>query len=300
MMSATDVNLDFKRLYDRCVAGIDNALEGYLAHEPSVPQILHQSMLYSLRAGGKRLRPVMVIFSCKACGGQEITAMPAAAAIEMVHTYSLIHDDLPAMDNDDLRRGQPSNHKVFGDGIAILAGDGLLTYAFQTLAMHVPDSDLAIKLVSELAAAAGAGGMIGGQVADLLGGKNAGTTDEVDYIHIHKTAMMFRGATRMGAICAGADDRLIDVLGDYGLKLGLAFQIIDDLLDVTGSSQDMGKETQKDHKAGKLTYPAVVGVEASRRQADKLMEEAIAVLKPLGQAAEILRQLAGILINRKN
>ena len=285
---------------DKAARSVGQAIEGYLCHEPSVPETLYKSITYSVRAGGKKLRPVMIILACEACGGAEINALPAAAAMEMVHTYSLIHDDLPAMDDDDMRRGQPSNHKAFGEGIAILAGDALLTYAFHTIARHVHEDGLVRKLVLELSAAAGAAGMIGGQACDLLNQNSVGGLETVNYIHTHKTAMMFRAATRMGAICANADDKQLDILGDYGLKIGLAFQIVDDLLDITSTTEKMGKRTQKDQSAGKLTYPAVVGMEQAQQKADELIEHAIATLEDFSESAEPLRYLASIVSRRKN
>ena len=291
---------ELKDTIARAAQAVESAIEGYLSHDPLVPDTLRQAMFYSLRAGGKRLRPAMVLMACQACGGQEIVALPAAAAMEMVHTYSLIHDDLPAMDNDDLRRGLPTNHKVFGDGIAILAGDALLTYAFDVLARHVQKDRLVRQLVLELSHAAGGAGMIGGQVADLLNQGKRGSLETVSYIHTHKTAVMFRAAARMGASCADATPERIDLLGDYGLKLGLAFQIIDDLLDESSSAREMGKHTQKDRAAGKLTYPAVVGHEESRRHADELLEQAVAALAELNEAGEPLRRLARMLGKRKN
>ena len=299
----TDTNMNntaLRQQYERAVRAVDTTIEGYFSHDAAVPEVLREAMLYSLRAGGKRLRPVMVILACEACGGQEVVAMPAAAAIEMIHTYSLIHDDLPAMDNDDFRRGQPTSHKVFGDGIAILAGDALLTYAFNILAVHTKNDSLARRLILELSHGAGAAGMIGGQVTDLAGQNTDGDLETVKYIHIHKTAVMFRAATRMGAICAETDQRYIDLLGDYGLKLGLAFQIIDDLLDVTGTPEELGKQTRKDQQAGKLTYPSVLGEEESRNQAEKLKNEALAIIKPFGEKGQMLQYLAEILVNRRS
>jgi geranylgeranyl diphosphate synthase type II len=242
----------------------------------------------------------MILLSCQACGGNDMQAMPAAAAMEMIHTYSLIHDDLPAMDDDDLRRGIPTNHKVFGDGIAILAGDALLTYAFQAIARHIPDPSLVKKLVLELATAAGAAGMIGGQVADIQNQDHPGNLDTVNYIHTHKTAMLFRAAARMGAICADTDSQTLEILGDYGLKLGLAFQIVDDLLDLTSTPAQMGKQTQKDSDAGKLTYPSVIGQQDSHNHAENLFNQALNAITPLGPSAESLRLLALMIKSRKN
>ncbi len=299
MIQVWNIDATFKSRYDNIVLAIENTLEGYLSHDPGVPEILLESMMYSLQSGGKRLRPVMVLLACEVCGGEEVMAMPAATAIEMVHTYSLIHDDLPAMDNDDYRRGKLTNHKVYGEGVAILAGDALLTYAFKVLAHHVREDKLVRQLILELANASGSAGMIGGQVRDLTWENTPGDLDTVKYIHTHKTAMMFRAAMRMGALCGGAAQKIVDKLGDYGLKLGLAFQIVDDLLDLTGTQEETGKATRKDEQAGKLTYPSVVGIEESRQHADRLLNEAITIIDALGDAAVPLRHLAGMLINRK-
>lgn len=292
--------MDFQACYNRTVATVENAMETYLAADPDVPDILSEAMSYSLHAGGKRLRPVMLIWACTACGGEEDQAAAPAAAIEMIHTYSLIHDDLPAMDNDDLRRGKPTCHKVFGDGIAVLAGDALLTYAFDTVARYVQNAALARQLIVELSHAGGGAGMIAGQAADMINQNSAGSLQAVKYIHTHKTAMMFRAAARMGALCARTDACYVDLLGDYGLKVGLAFQIIDDLLDITSTAEELGKDTGKDQAAGKLTYPAVLGLDASRREADCLITEALASIGSLGPRAEPLRYLTRMLIDRKN
>jgi len=301
----------FQQQLEQSANMVEDAIEGYLLHDPGIPVTLSDSMTYSLRAGGKRLRPVMTLWACRAVGGDPLIALPAAAAVELVHTYSLIHDDLPAMDDDDLRRGKPTNHKVFGQGVAILAGDALLTYAFHILARHIHKADLIRPLILGLSTAAGAPGMIGGQTTDLLSEKyktnpittpttNSDVTplEIVNYVHTHKTAMLFQAAARMGGICADAPETQLEALSDYGIKFGLAYQITDDLLDITGTAEAMGKRTQKDEKAGKLTYPSVVGVEKSRQKAASLIEEAVADLAELGEAAEPLRHLARKIINR--
>ncbi len=293
-----DDKIRFQQDYAQLAASVDQNLEKYLDQDGQVPELLIDAMRYSLRAGGKRLRPVMALMACQACGGQVDDAIQAAVALEMVHTYSLIHDDLPAMDNDDFRRGKPTNHKVFGEGIAILAGDALLTRAFHLLADCVENAEISRRLISELARGAGNAGMIAGQVADLKGEQLEGDIDMVDYIHTRKTAMMFAAAMRMGAICAGCKNDWIDRLGHFGLKLGLAFQIVDDLLDVTSTAEQLGKQTQKDAQAGKLTYPSMIGVEASRIRADELMSEAGSLLAPLGPAGLPLKFLAEMLVNR--
>jgi len=299
-MAQAQEEIAFQQQYDQVLRAIENAMEDYLSAGKAFPETLQEAMRYSLQAPGKRLRPVMVVLACEVCEGEQVVALPAAVALEMVHTYSLIHDDLPAMDDDDYRRGQPANHVAFGEGMAILAGDALLTEAFHVLTVYVKDDSLTRQLVLELAHAAGGGGMIGGQVVDLMGQNTSGDQETVKYIHIHKTAMMFRAAMRMGALCGGAENEQVEMLGDYGLKLGWAFQIVDDLLDVTGTHEQMGKATQKDQKAGKLTYPSIIGVAESRRQVEKLKDEALAVIGPLGAAARPLHNLADMLVNRKN
>jgi geranylgeranyl diphosphate synthase, type II len=298
---------EFEQALERSAKMVEEAIDGYLVHDSGVPVTLSESMTYSLHAGGKCLRPVMSLWACKAVGGDPLLALPAAAAIELIHTYSLIHDDLPAMDDDDMRRGKPTNHKVFGEGVAVLTGDALLTYAFHILARHVQQAELVRPLILDLSTAAGASGMIGGQITDLLS-ENFKTNpisdlsplEAVNYVHAHKTAMLFQAAARMGGICVDAPERQLDALADYGIKFGLAYQITDDLLDITSTAESMGKRTQKDEKAGKLTYPAVVGEEKSQQKAVSLIEEAIADLADLGEAAEPLRHLARMVINRKS
>jgi geranylgeranyl diphosphate synthase type II len=225
-------------------------------------------------------------------------ALAAAAAIEMVHTYSLVHDDLPAMDNDDLRRGRPTCHKAFDEATAVLTGDALLTMAFEVLADRIDDPSLAIRLVRELSQAAGPNGIIGGQLADLRAENKGGDLKALQYIHIHKTAKMFRCATAMGALCGGADPGQEQTVADFGLSLGLVFQITDDILDVSGSSGQLGKTAGKDQKAGKLTYPALVGLDQSRQIAQDLTGKAVASLACFGPRADRLRRLACALLDR--
>ncbi len=216
----------------------------------------------------------------------------------MVHTYSLIHDDLPAMDNDDFRRGFPTCHKVFDEATAILAGDALLTLAFEILAKKIDEPTIAVKLISQLAQDAGPSGMIGGQMADLRAQNGRGNKKLLEYIHTNKTAKMFRCAAVMGAICGGAEKKQLDRLSEYGLKIGLGFQIADDILDVNASSEQLGKTAGKDAKAAKCTYPAVVGIDKARRLEKKLANEAVAVLEPFGEKADTLRQMAMALLER--
>jgi len=260
---------------------------------------LKEVLRYTLESPGKRIRSVLALWSCELVGGKiNRNAEIAAAAIEMVHTYSLIHDDLPAMDNDDLRRGRPTCHKAFDEATAILAGDALLTLAFEILAKEIDQPTIAVKLIGELANAAGPSGMIAGQMADLKAEKTTASEELLKYIHINKTAKMFRCATAMGAICGGADEKQYKCLFEYGLRVGLGFQIADDILDVCASSEQLGKTAGKDAKASKCTYPAVVGLDKSRQLAKQIADEAVAVLKPFGPKADTLRQLAVALLER--
>jgi geranylgeranyl diphosphate synthase type II len=260
---------------------------------------LKEALKYTLGAPGKRVRSVLVLWCCELVAGRiNSNAEIASAAIEMVHTYSLIHDDLPAMDDDDMRRGQPTCHKAFDEATAILTGDALLTLAFEVLAEGIDQPAIAVKLISQLAQDAGADGMIAGQMADLRAENCAGDKKMLEYIHINKTAKMFRCAAAMGAICGGATQKQFDSLCDYGLHIGLAFQIADDILDETASSEQLGKTAGKDLKADKCTYPAIVGLERAREVQQKLTSEAIAMLKPFGPKADTLRQFATILLER--
>jgi geranylgeranyl diphosphate synthase type II len=260
---------------------------------------LKEAFKYTLGAPGKRVRSVLVLWCCELVGGRvNSNAEIASSAIEMVHTYSLIHDDLPAMDDDDLRRGQPTCHKAFDEATAILTGDALLTLAFEVLADDIDQPVIAVRLISQLAQEAGADGMIAGQMADLRAERSEGTKKMLEYIHINKTAKMFRCATAMGAICGGATKKQFDCLCEYGLHVGLAYQIADDILDETASSEQLGKTVGKDLKAAKCTYPAVVGLEKAREVQQKLTSEAIAMLKPFGPKADTLRQFAAILMER--
>jgi geranylgeranyl diphosphate synthase type II len=260
---------------------------------------LKESLIYSLGTPGKRIRSALVLWCCELVSGEiNHNAEIAAAAIEMVHTYSLVHDDLPAMDNDDFRRGFPTCHKAFDEATAILTGDALLTLAFEILAKEIDKPTIAIKLIAQLAQDAGPSGMIGGQMADLRAENGRGNKELLEYIHTNKTAKMFRCAAAMGAICGGADKQQIDSLSEYGLKIGLGFQIADDILDVNASSEQLGKTVGKDAKAAKCTYPAVVGIEKARELEKKLADEAVAILEPFGKKADTLRLLAIALLER--
>jgi len=283
------------------MAAVDAALDGFLPAETERPETLHKAMRYSVFAGGKRLRPVLVIAGAEAVGGTADQVMPTACAMELIHTYSLVHDDLPAMDNDDFRRGVPTNHKVFGEAIAILAGDALLTLAFRLVADNASRCGAATlqDVVADIADAAGHRGMVAGQVADLEAeGRQVGA-DTVDYIHAHKTGALIRTSLRVGARLCGATAQQVQALSVAGADLGLAFQIVDDILDVVASSEELGKTAGKDQVQQKATYPAIHGIEASRARARFLIEEAEAALAVLGPRAEPIRALGRFILERK-
>jgi geranylgeranyl diphosphate synthase type II len=282
---------------------VEAHLDAALRPSPGCPPALLEAMRYSLLAPGKRLRPLLVVLAAEACGGHDTAALPAACAVEMIHTYSLIHDDLPAMDDDDLRRGLPTCHKKFGEATAILAGDALLTMAFQVLAEGYPPATAA-ACCRELARGAGASGMVGGQVEDLAWEKRGGTLADLEALHARKTGALFRACLRLGALAAqgerpgGPDAGLVEALDAYGRCFGLAFQITDDLLDVQGSADLTGKRVGKDAAHGKLTYPGLLGVAESRRRAERLCREAQDHLAPLGTGGQRLAALARMLCTR--
>lgn len=289
---------------------IDAALARYATFDADCPATLAESIRYSLLAPGKRLRPLLTLAACRACGGEVESALPAAAAVEMIHSYSLVHDDLPSMDDDDLRRGRPTNHKVFGEALALLAGDALLTLAFETLAKLRP-AEVAVRCLAELGRAAGAAQLVGGQVADLAeegkipgaepGGRSADRQlADLEAIHRRKTGAMLLVSLRLGGIAAGADDEQLSALAEYGVRLGLVFQIMDDLLDVRGTEAQMGKRVGKDAARGKLTFPGLLGIEESVRRAESLTAEAIAALAPFGAEAELLEDLARYVVERNH
>lgn len=289
---------------------VNARLAEYVAPADDCPSNLRDAMAYSLLAGGKRLRPVLVLLACEACGGSIDDAMPAACAIEMIHTYSLVHDDLPAMDNDDYRRGRLTNHKVFGDGMAILAGDALLTLAFEVMARDLRPGSVAAACCADLAAAAGYCGMVGGQVADLEAEQRLQSDDaqsesdpqqslaKLEGIHRRKTGRLLCSAVTLGARVAQADPETLLRLEGFGKHVGLAFQIADDLLDVIGDSTKLGKNVGKDATLGKMTYPGLLGVEASRSKADELIQSACQLLEPFGQRADKLIHLASFVTKR--
>jgi geranylgeranyl diphosphate synthase type II len=275
-------------------------LENAINRSSEIPPRLKESIAYSITAGGKRLRPALVLESAVACGARpdDPTALAAAVAIELIHTFSLVHDDLPAMDDDDLRRGQPTNHKVFGQALAILAGDAMTTLAFETLATDARP-ELVPLLVKELAHAAGPAGMIGGQVLDIEGEHQQLTLDQLQKIHRLKTGALLTAACRLGAIAATSAAPRLTALTTYGTHLGLAFQITDDILDVTATPQQLGKATNKDHASGKNTYPQLLGLDASRTQAQSQIASALAALSPFDSAADGLRAIARFVIARQ-
>ncbi|MBL8852257.1 MAG: polyprenyl synthetase family protein [Planctomycetaceae bacterium] len=287
---------------------VEAQLDRYVTFPDDCPARLQEAMRYSLLGGGKRLRPVLVLLASEACGGTIEDALPAACAIEMIHTYSLIHDDLPAMDNDDLRRGRPTCHKQFDEATAILAGDGLLTLAFDVIARDVRPPEVAAACCLDLASAAGAIGMVGGQVADLAAEGRWGDRPDassgsqavtrLEAIHRRKTGRLLSCALTLGGRIASATQETLRRLQIYGDNVGLAFQIADDLLDVGGNAAKMGKGVQKDAELGKLTYPGLLGVSESRRRAELLIEQACSQLQPLGPAARKLELLARFVIER--
>jgi geranylgeranyl diphosphate synthase type II len=281
-------------------ARVDAALERWVPPESTLPESIHKAMRYSLFAGGKRIRPILCMASAEAVSDLAAGIESCACTLELIHTYSLIHDDLPALDNDDLRRGVPTCHKVFGDAMAILAGDALLTLAFQVLAqMDCPDHRK-VALIAELSTAAGTvGGMIGGQVCDIEGEGQNPDAALLEAIHRAKTGALLRASLRMGAIYAGADDEQLRALACYGEHVGLAFQIVDDVLDVEQSSEALGKTAGKDAQQHKITFPAVYGLERSRQMAEEERLAAHLVLRNLDERAERLRELADFIVHRR-
>ena len=289
---------DFSAYLAKTREVVEQSLDAALG--PERPESLRESMRYSLLAGGKRLRPILCLAACELVGGDASLAMPTAVALEMIHTMSLIHDDLPAMDNDDLRRGRPTNHKVYGDAMAILAGDALLSRAFEMVAVRsegVPPERL-LKVVAELSLVSGAPGLVGGQVVDLESEGREVDLETLEYIHLHKTAALLRACVVTGALIGGADASQVDAMRTYANGIGLAFQIVDDILDVTASSDVLGKTAGKDLIADKTTYPKLLGLEPSRARALELVAQAKAVLEPWKSKAQPLLALADYVASR--
>jgi len=282
---------------------VNEWLDRLVPSEKTPPELLHRAMRYSLLAGGKRLRPILALAAGEAFGADTDDLMPAACALEMIHTYSLIHDDLPAMDNDDLRRGRPTCHKAFGEAVAILAGDALLTQAFRVLASDAPNrnAERQVLVIREVATAAGTvEALIGGQMADIESeGKNVDST-MLEYIHRSKTGAMITSSVVVGGLIAGANQDQIEQLRKYGQCIGLAFQIADDILDVTSTSEQLGKTPGKDQAANKATYPAIHGITASEARAGELVDQGIAVISSLGLKTRVLEDIARFIIARSS
>lgn len=277
---------------------VEKALDRLISKKAH-PTLIHKAMRYSLLAGGKRLRPILCLAAARAAGGNETTALPAACAVECIHTYSLIHDDLPCMDNDDFRRGRPTNHKVFGEAVAVLAGDGLLTEAFSSVARTKPNRRYSgADFVAELARASGSLGLIAGQILDLDSEKKHIPLKKLVEIHRAKTGALITTSLRLGAMSAGADARTLSHLTKFGRALGLAFQVIDDILDIVSTKEKLGKSVGKDQSSGKATYPRLLGLEGARREADRLTHAARSALRPLSPRADALLAIAGALLRR--
>jgi geranylgeranyl diphosphate synthase type II len=300
--SASTTENEAAALLERSVECVADYFHRLNTRYPDAPTQLLESIQYSLMAGGKRLRPALVLECARACrktdqdAGPSATAITAAAAMELIHTFSLVHDDLPAMDDDDLRRGRPTNHKVYGEAMAILAGDAMTTMAFEILADC--DPRLVGPLVRELAHASGPAGMIGGQVIDMDEKHPPKKLAELQHLHRMKTGALLTASCRMGAIAGGADATLLEALTAFGRHLGLAFQIVDDILDQTSTPEELGKATRKDAAKGKVTYPMLLGLEESRQEAGKQLSLALEAIKPLGRRGDDLRALARFVVER--
>jgi geranylgeranyl diphosphate synthase type II len=286
---------------------VDEGLDKFLLSAKAEPPVVHEAMRYSVFAGGKRLRPILCMAAAEICGGSWRKVLPAACALEMIHTYSLIHDDLPAMDDDDFRRGQSTCHKQFGEAVAILAGDALLTHAFQVIADNANVSGVkaaaVIDAIRAVAEAAGSLGMVGGQVADLemenKGQKISNREKALDYIHRHKTGALIRASLKSGAILSNANEDQLDALDRYGESIGLTFQIVDDVLDIVGDKKLLGKRGS-DRDNGKLTFPSVYGLDESREMARKEIRRAKAALEIFGKKGEVLSDLADFILHRQH
>ena len=291
-------------LKERCRL-VDEALDRLLPRADDLPVSLHKSMRYSVFAGGKRIRPILLLAACEAVGGELSCAVPAACAMEMIHTYSLIHDDLPAMDDDDFRRGTPTNHKVFGEAVAILAGDALLTEAFIAMsspacATRVPAATL-LAVIHEIGRCAGSFGMVGGQVVDMESeGLQEIDLATVQYIHTHKTGALIKASVKAGALLGGADEHALLAMTRYGEAVGLAFQIADDILDIEGTTEELGKDAGSDQARGKATYPALMGLSEAKRRAAELVEMALEALAGFDRKSDPLREIATYIVARKS
>ena len=294
--------MNFKDELKNRVNNIEILLNEYMPKEEGHQKTIFEAMNYSLSAGGKRLRPILTLEACKLVGGNEKDAIPFAAAIEMIHTYSLIHDDLPALDNDDLRRGRKTNHKVYGEAMAILAGDGLLNYAYEIMlkeSIGKDDSNKYLKAINEIAKASGIYGMIGGQVVDIESEGKSIDKDKLDFIHMNKTAAIIIGCMRAGAIIGGASENQLENITKYAKNIGLSFQIVDDILDVVGDEAKLGKKVGSDIDNEKSTYPSLIGLDKSKEIAKNLIEEAKLSISNIDKDREFLNSLADYIVDRE-
>lgn len=296
--------MELKDYLHKHSAQVDQALDRWLPAEGFLPCSLHQAMRYSVFAGGKRLRPILMIAASEAVGGSAQQVIHAACALEMIHTYSLVHDDLPAMDDDDFRRGRPTNHKVYGEATAILAGDALLTEAFRLLADVEANQSVApqivLRVIELVARYAGSQGMVGGQVVDMESEGKEINFPTLEYIHTHKTGGLILASVQVGALLGGGDETQFSALTRFGGAAGLAFQIADDILDIVGDQAELGKDVGSDQARGKVTYPSLLGLSEARQRASELCDIAVESLTPLGSAAEPLQALARYIVNRNS
>ncbi len=283
---------------------VDRSLEKLVPPATTYPSVVHEAMRYSLFAGGKRVRPLLAIASAEALGASSVGLLPLAGSLELVHTYSLIHDDLPAMDDDDFRRNRPTCHKVYGEAIAILAGDGLLNMAFEVLSdpkrLKIVPAARMLAIIREISTASGVFGMVGGQVVDIQSEGRDVELPTLEYIHTHKTGALIRASVRVGALYARAGKRQLAALSHYGELVGLAFQIADDILDLTGTREEIGKDAGSDLKKDKKTFPSFYGIEESRRRAVEVADKAVSLLKDFDRKADPLRELAKYIVERVN
>lgn len=294
--------MDLKSYLEERRAMVDGALERYLPSNDTLPQSLHEAMRYSVFAGGKRIRPVLMMAACEAVGAEPERTLPAACAMEMIHTYSLIHDDLPAMDDDDYRRGRPTSHKVYGEATAILAGDALLNEAYLLLSRpdvlsEVPP-DVRCRIIHTIGRCAGSLGMVGGQVVDMESEERSIDLPTLEYIHTHKTGALILASIQSGALIGGGGETELQALTRFAEAAGLAFQVADDILDVVGDQAQLGKDVGSDAARGKATYPALLGLSAARQRARELKDMAVGAIEPLGEKAEPLRQIARYIVER--
>ncbi|ENY8690944.1 TPA: polyprenyl synthetase family protein [Clostridioides difficile] len=294
--------MEFKQCLKEKASFVEKVLKEYMPKEEGYQKTIIEAMNYSLSAGGKRLRPILTLEACKIVGGNEDEAIPFAIAIEMIHTYSLIHDDLPALDNDDLRRGRPTNHKVYGEAMGILAGDALLNYAFEVMlagSINKENPEKYLKAINEIAKGAGIYGMIGGQVVDVESENKQIEKEKLDYIHMNKTAAMMVGCMRAGATIGGANSEQMEEITKYAKNIGLSFQIVDDILDIVGDEAKLGKKVGSDIENHKSTYPSLLGLDKSKEIAHNLIDEAKKSIEKLSDDVDFLKGLAEYIIDRE-